>query len=101
SFEPPLRVKLDYFRDAKGKPRGVAKMPGRGPTWLTAYVTLPDTQGTPHLVATYLKIKAYLEAYEIGLCVWDDRTESFEQLRALWTKSDQTPKPPPFPEGHP
>ena len=101
SFEPPLRLKLDYFRDKDGKPRGVAKMPGSGPTWLSAYVSLPDKDGKPHLCATYIKVRNYLEAYESGLCVWNDRNEGFEQLRVLWTKSAQAPKQPLAPGGHP
>ncbi len=101
SFEPPLRLKLDYFRGKDGKPRGVAKMPGAGPTWLSAYVSLPDKGGTSHLCATYIKVRNYLEAYESGLCVWNDRTEEFEQLRVLWTKSGKAPKQPPAPDGHP
>ena len=36
SFEPPLRLKLDYFRDDSGKPRAVAKMPGSGPRVVVA-----------------------------------------------------------------
>lgn len=101
SFEPPLRLTLDYFRDGQGRPRGVAKMAGDGPTWLTAYVTLPDKAGQPHLVASYSKIKGFLEAYRWGLCVWNDATSKFDSLRVLWTKSDTTPKPPPLPEGQP
>ena len=101
SFEPPMRLKLDLFRDEQGRPRGVAKMPGSGPTWVTAYVSLPDKNGTPHLVGSYSKIKPPLEAYEWSLCVWNDTTSSFEKLRTVWTKSEQSPKPPPFPEGHP
>src|SRR6185436_6485537 len=42
SFEPPLKLKFDYFTDANAKPRGVARMPGPGPTWITAYTSLPD-----------------------------------------------------------
>jgi hypothetical protein len=42
SFEPPLKLQLDYFRDEQGTPRGVAKMPGPGPTWVSGYVSLPD-----------------------------------------------------------
>jgi len=101
SFEPPVRAKYDYFRDPNGRPRGVAEMPGSGPTWLSAYVSLPDKAGTPHLVATYVKIKPPLEAYESGLCVWDDKAERFERLRVLWTKSAASPKQPPAPDGHP
>lgn len=101
SFTPPLRVSFDYFRDDKGKPRGVAKMPGKGPTWLTGYVSLPDQNGEPRLVASYSKIKPPLDAYEWGLCVWNEKTRQFENLKNIWTKSDDAPKPPPLPQGHP
>ncbi len=101
SFEPPLRLKLDYFADDRGRPRGIAKMPGAGPTWVTGYASLPDKTGTPRLVGSYMKVRGMLEAYEWGLCVWNDSTGNFEQLRVIWTKSETMPKPPPVPEGHP
>jgi hypothetical protein len=101
SFEPPVRLEFDYFTDHDGKPRGVAKMPGSGPTWVTGYVSLPDQAGNPRLLGSYMKIKPPLEAYETGLCAWNDATSAFEQLRVLWTKSKSVPKPPPAPEGHP
>jgi len=100
-FEPPIRLKLNYFTDSAGKPRGVAQMPGDGPTWLSGYVSLPDKSGASRLVATYAKIKPPLEAYESGLCVWNDETSEFEHLRTLWTKSESTPRQPPAPRGHP
>ena len=101
SFEPPLRLKLDYFRDEKGKPRGVAEMPGSGPTWVSGYVSLPDKSGNPHLVGTYAKIRPPLDAYEYGLCVWDDRAAKFERHLVIWTNSATQPKHPPLPDGHP
>ncbi|HEY5915693.1 MAG TPA: hypothetical protein VJA21_34335 [Verrucomicrobiae bacterium] len=101
SLEPPVRLKLDYFTDTKGRPRGVAKMPGSGPTWVSGYVSLPDSNGTPHLVGTYVKIKPPMDAYERGLCVWNDSTCSFERHRVLWTRSETSVKPPPAPDGHP
>jgi len=101
SFEPPVRLRFDHFTDANGKPRGVAKMPGSGPTWVSAYVSLPDQSGTPRLVGTYLKIRPPLEAYEAGLCVWNDATSQFERHRVLWTQSDAQPRHPPIPDGHP
>jgi len=100
SLEPPVRLQFDYFRDTNALPRGVAPMPGSGPTWLSACASLPDKTGTPRLVATYSKIKGYLEAYERGLCVWNDRTARFDRLRIVWSKSDQTPTAPPAPDGH-
>jgi hypothetical protein len=101
SFEPPLKLAFDYFRDAKGVPRGVAKMPGDGPTWVSGYTNLPTRDGGERLVGTYIKVRNYLEAYVCGLCVWNDDTSSFEQTRVLWTKSDERPKQPPVPDGHP
>ncbi|NLS94836.1 MAG: DUF4185 domain-containing protein [Planctomycetaceae bacterium] len=101
SFEPPVRLTFDYFTNSKGVPCGVAEMPGSGPTWLSGYVSLPDAGGMPRLVATYVKIKPPLEAYESGLCVWNDSTSRFEQHRVFWTKSEKTEKEPPAPSGHP
>jgi hypothetical protein len=101
SFQPPLKLKLDYFTDDKGVPRGVAKMAGAGPTWVSGYVSLPDKTGTPHLCGTFIKVKPPLDAYQAGLCVWNDETSAFELERLLWTKSDAAPKQPPAPDGHP
>ena len=100
SLQPPLRLRLDYFTDDKGRPRAIAQMPGSGPTWVTGYVSLPAKTGTSRLVASYMKIRPPMEAYEWGLCVWNDATAIFEHLRTVWTKSEQSPKPPPVPEGH-
>lgn len=100
-FEPPVRIKLDYFTDDAGKPRGVAEMTGDGPTWVSGYVSLPDNLGASRLVGTYVKIKPPLEAYQCGLCVWNEELERFEHLRTLWTKSKETPDQSPAPRGHP
>ena len=102
-FEPPLRPGpvLDLFRDAAGKPRAIARMPGSGPTWLSGLTSLPDASGETRLVAMYVKIKPPMEAYESGLCVWNERDQKFERLRQVWTKTDAAPKAPPMPEGHP
>jgi len=100
-FAPPLRLKLDYFADTNEVPRAVARLPGSGPTWLSGCVSLPDKQGTPRFVSTYTKIKPRMEAYECGLCVWNDERQLFEPHRVLWTKSDSQPKPTLAPWGQP
>ena len=100
-FEPPLKLRLEYFKDESGKPRGVAKMEGAGPTWITGYANLPDKSGKERLVATYMKVEPPMEAYETGLCAWNDDTNSFEHVRTLWSKTDAVPKYPAMPEGHP
>lgn len=42
-----------------------------------------------------------MEAYESGLCAWNDETSNFERHRVLWVKSEAAPKQPPAPDGHP
>lgn len=101
SFEPPIRLVLDYFTDQDKAPRGIARMPGSGPTWISGCITLPDKQGLPRLVCCYFKIKPPLEAYQVGLCVWNEARSSFDPLRVVWTKSEAAPKPPPCPQGQP
>jgi hypothetical protein len=48
-----------------------------------------------------MKIRSHLEIYEWGLCEWNEKTEGFEKSRTVWTKSAESPKAPPVPEGHP
>jgi hypothetical protein len=100
-LEPPVAVEFDYFRNEKGAPRGVAKMPGEGPTWIGGYASVPDKRGQPRLVGTYTKVRGTIEGYEVGLCAWNDEDENFEHVRTLWTKSDEAPEAPMHPNGHP
>jgi hypothetical protein len=100
SLEPPLRLPFDYFTGKNGVPRGVADVPGEGPTWITGCVSLPDEKGVPHLVASYMKTKHSLQAYQWGLVAWDGMTSKLMPLRVLWNQSDQNTKAPPVPEGH-
>lgn len=100
SFEPPLRLQLDYFHDDTGRPRAIAKMPGDGPTWISGCVSLRDQSGTPRLVASYAKIRGFLTPYEAGLCAWNDQTQDFEHLRTVWSRSAAAAEPPPLPVGH-
>lgn len=101
SFQPPLRPRFEYFLKEKGKPKGVAPMPGKGPTWVTGFVSLPDRKGDDHLVGFYRKIKPPLSTYEAGLCVWNDETEEFEHLKTVWKESDGGDPPTLTNEGHP
>ncbi len=100
SFEPPIRLEFDYFRNAQGKPRGIAAMPGSGPTWLSGLITLPDKSGAERLVATYMKIKPPLTVYQTGLCAWNEKNANFEHVRTLWNKSETDLEHPPMPTWH-
>ncbi len=83
-FQAPLALSFSHFRDPKGGPRGVVEVPGDGPTWLTGMVSLPNN----HLVATYSKIRDYLEEYEVGLCAWDAAAGKFLPEKVLWKQAD-------------
>ncbi|MCU0750268.1 MAG: hypothetical protein MUF13_12050, partial [Akkermansiaceae bacterium] len=85
--EPPIALNYRYFRDGKGKPRGVAKMPGEGPTWLSGLVSFPDGS----MGATYSKIRGFLDEYETGLCVWDAKANEFRPERVLWKEGQEKP----------
>lgn len=100
-FQPPVRLIYDYFTGPKGLPCGVAQMPGDGPTWISGLVSLPDSNGVPRLVGAYQKIRGFVDAYEWGLCVWNEAAAKFEPLRVLWRKTEATPKPPLVPDGQP
>ncbi len=98
---PPLAVRYEVFRDAAGRPKAVAPMPGEGPTWVTGVANLRDQNGQERLVCTYAKIRPPLEAYRWGLAVWDDAEEQFIPLRVLWEKAgNDDPEPAVLPKGH-
>jgi len=97
---PPLKVRFDYFRDGAGAPRGVADVPGDGPTWVWGAATLPDAQGREHLVAAAVKVRGNMEAYRWDLVEWDVATAKFRPLLTFWRKSSDQPKPAQAPDGH-
>jgi hypothetical protein len=101
---PPLRPSFEYVtetgKDGGRRPRGVARLPGEGPTWLWGAVTLPDAQGKPHLVAVAQKVKGDMRAYRWDLVEWDAASSSFRALRTIWAADEAHPTPPPLPEGH-
>lgn len=101
SFEPPVKLRLDYFRDAAGAPRVICEMPGDGPTWLSGMVSLRDQSGEEWLVGTYEKIRGHLEAYESGQAVWDQATQAYRPFRTLWKKTGKDEKLPDATRGHP
>jgi hypothetical protein len=100
SLEPPVRLELDYFRKPGGALRGVAPMPGEGPTWIAAMTTVPDRAGKEHLVASYMKVKPPLEAYERGLCQWNPERREFEPVRRIWTRQPGETNEALLPDGH-
>jgi hypothetical protein len=97
---PPLKVRFDYFLNPQGRARGVADVPGDGPTWIWGAVTLKDAQGREHLVASAVKVRGTMEAYRWDLVEWDRSTQRFLPVQTVWTKSAEQPKAPKVPDGH-
>jgi len=100
-FEPPVRLRYNYFTNDEGRPRVVAPMPGSGPTWMSGTISLPDESGEQKLVGAYEKIAPPLSAYQTGLCVWDEAAHRFNPYKVLWSKADGPRHPAPYPSGHP
>lgn len=99
SLVPPLKLPLDYFRDAMGRPRGISPLPGEGPTWVFGVVVMKDEAGKERLGGYYSKIKGMLDAYETGLTVWDDAKQEFVRHRVVWERSSGKPMPKGVPDG--
>lgn len=100
SQKPPLQLSYSLFVDEKMQPRAVAKLEGKGPTWLSAIATISSKSGEEKMVGTYAKIKPPLEAYERGLCVWHEPSQQFRPHKVIWKQSDSSPRSPPLPDGH-
>ena len=100
---PPVRPPYAYFTAASGaagesRPRGVAEVPGDGPTWLWGAVSLPDAAGVPHLVGAAVKVKGVLQAYRWDLVEWDAAASMFRPIRTVWRENGSPP--PPLPDGY-
>jgi hypothetical protein len=103
--KPPLHSPYAYVTERKTaqsetRPRGVAAVPGEGPTWVWGAVTLPDAKGAQHLVASAVKVKGEMHAYRWDLVEWDPHEELFHRLDTVWTEDATNPKAPLVPDGH-
>ena len=95
-IDPATGIELQYFQNADGFVKPMAKMPGEGPTWLSGLTVLPDESGADHLVAFYVKVKPPLTVYERGLCEWDREREEFVHVRTLPLEGGLVPVGHPF-----
>jgi hypothetical protein len=91
---PDRGVDLDYFVDDKGFAREMARMPGKGPTWITALVPLMDRGRRERLYASYVKVEPPLSVHARGLAVFDDDKGVFRNLAKVDLEA------PVFPQGH-
>jgi hypothetical protein len=82
-LDPNVGIDLSYFVDESGFSRPMlpsAGFPGPGPKWIGGLKIIPDEGGGERLVADYARIKDLGEAYERGLAIFNDKTDSFERL---------------------
>ncbi|HKD36794.1 MAG TPA: hypothetical protein VKB78_08330, partial [Pirellulales bacterium] len=79
-LDPDRGIDLDYFTDKDGFARGVAPIPGEGPTWIDAVVTLKDSSGRERMFAAYAKIRGGLQTYERGLAEFDAERRQFKKV---------------------
>ena len=91
--DPDRGVAFTYFADGKGFVKGVAPMPGKGPTWIESLVVLPGKDGGERLWATFVKVEG-LKVYARGTAVFDDEKRQFEKV------ADLPVDPPAFPKWH-
>ncbi|MFL5340595.1 MAG: hypothetical protein ACJ8F7_10635, partial [Gemmataceae bacterium] len=93
-LDPELGVDLTYFLDDKGFAKPTAKMPGKGPTWMTSLAVLPDAAGRDRLYASFVKVEGTTKIYARGLMLFDDEKQQFERVAEIDMKA------PIFPTGH-
>ncbi|HJZ93525.1 MAG TPA: hypothetical protein VKE40_21795 [Gemmataceae bacterium] len=93
-LDPDIGIDLSYFLGDKGFAKATCEMPGKGPTWLTSLVVLPDKTGRERMCGSFVKVEPPLKIYARGLAIWDDEKSRFDKLR------DVDVNVPIFPQGH-
>jgi hypothetical protein len=82
-LDPKVGIDLSYFVDESGFSRPMlpsANFPGPGPKWIGGLKIISEEGRGERLVADYARIKDLGEAYERGLAIFNDKSESFERL---------------------
>jgi len=82
-LDPNVGVDLNYFVDKAGFTRPMLpseNFPGPGPRWIGGLKIIADGAGNERLVTDYMRIKDLGEAYERGVAIFNDKTDTFERL---------------------
>lgn len=82
-LDPSVGVNFSYLVGTDGGVRSTAKMPGEGPTWISALTVLKDKDGRERMYAGYVKIRNQLESYEWGFVTWNDEKQRFEKVSSF------------------
>ncbi|UCC99899.1 MAG: hypothetical protein JSW66_08455 [Phycisphaerales bacterium] len=79
-LDPAVGVALEYFVDETGFSRPLCRLKEKGLVWLDGLLTVRDNQGRQRMVAEHARMRDLGHAYERGLVVFNDATESFEPV---------------------
>jgi hypothetical protein len=79
-LDPAVGVNLEYFVGKEGFSRPICAMKEPGMVWLDGLLTVRDNEGRERMVARYARMKSLGEAYEKGIVVFNDTTQSFEPV---------------------
>ena len=79
-LDPATGINLKYYVDENGFSKKMCPLKEPGMVWLDGLLTVKDKQGQERMVAKYARMKSLGEAYERGMVVFNDATESFEPL---------------------
>ena len=79
-LDPAIGVNLEYYVSDDGFSRPLSPLKEPGMVWLDGLLTVKDNEGQERMVAKYARMKSLGEAYERGLVVFNDVTNSFEPL---------------------
>ncbi|MFM7317019.1 MAG: hypothetical protein ACKO5E_08720 [bacterium] len=81
TWDPENTIPLEYFVNKEtGLAAETCRMPGDGPTWLSALASVPDKHGKEQLAGWYSKIKPPMDVYRRGNAVWNDEKSIFESV---------------------
>jgi hypothetical protein len=90
--DPDKGYDRTYFTDKEGFSRPMAPLKGPGPVWVTGISTIENGS---RMIGYYSRIANLSKAYEKGLMVYNDATDTFERVREFDVNS-------PLPlDGHP
>ena len=91
-LDPAVGVDFDYFTGPDGFVKGMAPVPGDGPTWIDEPVVFKDAAGRERMYVLYAKIRgASMECYQRGLCEWDEAAELFKPIKEFPVKAPLIP----------
>ncbi|NQT02467.1 MAG: hypothetical protein HQ580_10610 [Planctomycetes bacterium] len=79
-LDPAIGVNLEYYVAKNGFSRPICPFKEPGMIWLDGLFTVEDDEGRQRMVAKFARMKSLGEAYERGLVVFNDATQSFEPL---------------------